>query len=61
MERKPTLTTIAIDKLHPHPDNPRKVLGDIDELAESITLHRISHAEIRNACNRKYGAKRPNC
>lgn len=36
MERKPTLTTIAIDKLHPHPQNPRKVLGDIDELAESI-------------------------
>ena len=36
MERKPTLTTIAIQKLHPHPDNPRKVLGDIDELAESI-------------------------
>lgn len=22
--------------MHPHPDNPRKVLGDIDELAESI-------------------------
>lgn len=36
MERKPTLTTIAIEKLHPHPDNPRKALGDIDELAESI-------------------------
>lgn len=36
MERKPTLTTIAIEKLHPHPDNPRKVLGNIDELAESI-------------------------
>lgn len=36
MERKPTLTTIAIEKLHPHPDNPRKVLGDIDELADSI-------------------------
>lgn len=36
MERKPTLTTIAIDKLHPHPQNPRKVLGDVDELAESI-------------------------
>lgn len=36
MERKPTLTTIAIEKLHPHPDNPRKVIGDIDELAESI-------------------------
>lgn len=36
MERKPTLTTIAIEKLHPHPDNPRKVLGDVSELAESI-------------------------
>ena len=36
MERKPTLTTIAIEKLHPHPDNPRKVIGNIDELAESI-------------------------
>lgn len=36
MERKPTLTTIAIEKLHPHPDNPRKVIGDVDELAESI-------------------------
>lgn len=41
MERKPTLTTIAIDKLHPHPDNPRKVLGDIDELAESIKANGI--------------------
>lgn len=41
MERKPTLTTIAIEKLHPHPDNPRKVLGDIDELAESIKVSGI--------------------
>ena len=41
MERKPTLTTIAIEKLHPHPDNPRKVLGDIDELAESIKANGI--------------------
>lgn len=41
MERKPTLTTIAIDKLHPHPQNPRKVLGDIDELAESIKANGI--------------------
>lgn len=29
MERKPTLTTIAIEKLHPHPQNPRKVIGDV--------------------------------
>lgn len=41
MERKPTLTTIAIEKLHPHPDNPRKVLGDIDELADSIKANGI--------------------
>nr|DAM46086.1 MAG TPA: chromosome partitioning protein [Caudoviricetes sp.] len=41
MERKPTLTTIAIEKLHPHPDNPRKVIGDIDELAESIKVSGI--------------------
>lgn len=27
---------IAIDKLVPHPDNPRKDVGDITELAESI-------------------------
>lgn len=41
MERKPTLTTIAIEKLHPHPDNPRKVIGNIDELAESIKANGI--------------------
>lgn len=41
MERKPTLTTIAIEKLHPHPDNPRKVIGDIDELADSIKANGI--------------------
>jgi len=27
---------IPIDHLHPHPDNPRKDLGDLTELAESI-------------------------
>lgn len=27
---------IKTDKLHPHPDNPRKNIGDISELAESI-------------------------
>ena len=41
MERKPTLTTIAIEKLHPHPQNPRKVIGNIDELAESIKANGI--------------------
>ena len=27
---------IPIDMLRPHPDNPRKDLGDLTELAESI-------------------------
>lgn len=30
------LVYIDIDKLNPHPDNPRKELGDLTELAESI-------------------------
>lgn len=31
-----TTTKLAIDKLHAHPDNPRKDVGDVTELAESI-------------------------
>ena len=27
---------IRVDHLHPHPDNPRKDLGDLTELSESI-------------------------
>ncbi len=30
------IVMIPIDKLNPHPDNPRKELGDLSELAESI-------------------------
>ena len=30
------IVMIPIDKLHPHPDNPRKDLGDLTELADSI-------------------------
>ncbi len=32
---------ISIDKLHPHEDNPRKDLGDISELTESIKANGI--------------------
>lgn len=35
------LQNIAIDKLSPHPDNPRKDLGDLTELAESIKVNGI--------------------
>lgn len=31
-----SITQISIDQLSPHPDNPRKDLGDITELTESI-------------------------
>ena len=30
------LVMLPVDKLFPHPDNPRKKLGDLDELADSI-------------------------
>ena len=30
------ITYIPIRQLHPHPDNPRKELGDLSELAASI-------------------------
>lgn len=31
-----SITDIPINRLHPHPDNPRKNLGDLSELAASI-------------------------
>ena len=33
---KNNLVYISVNELYPHPDNPRKVLADIEELAESI-------------------------
>lgn len=56
---------IDINRLHPHPDNPRKDLGDLTELADSIKAkgvlqnltvvrgHRLS-ADERKALNEKY-------
>ena len=32
----PQIVNIAIDRLFPHSDNPRKDLGDLSELAASI-------------------------
>ena len=32
---------ISIDKINPHPDNPRKDVGDVSELAESIKANGI--------------------
>ena len=41
MNKKSKLQMIPTDKLHPHPDNPRKVIGDVSELAESIKANGI--------------------
>jgi len=35
------IQNISIEKLHSHPDNPRKDLGDLSELAESIKANGI--------------------
>ncbi|WP_371380874.1 ParB/RepB/Spo0J family partition protein [Sporomusa aerivorans] len=35
------ITNIRTDKISPHPDNPRKDLGDLSELAESIKVNGI--------------------
>lgn len=40
-ENKPEIVLIDIEKLHPHEDNPRKEIGDVSELAESIKKHGI--------------------
>ena len=34
----PQIVNIAIDRLFPHADNPRKDLGDLSELADSIKV-----------------------
>ena len=36
-----TLVLLPVDKLLPHPDNPRKDLGDLQELADSIKANGI--------------------
>lgn len=35
------LVSLSVDRLHPHPDNPRKDLGDLSELADSIKANGI--------------------
>lgn len=35
------IVTIGLEHIHPHPDNPRKDLGDLTELAESIKKNGI--------------------
>ena len=41
MDDKMTIVPIPLDMLEPHPDNPRKDLGDLTELADSIKTNGI--------------------
>lgn len=41
MNKKSKLQMIQVEKLHPHSNNPRKVIGDVSELAESIKANGI--------------------
>ena len=36
MEERRNIVYIGIDHIHTHPENPRKDLGDLTELAESM-------------------------
>ena len=58
------IVMLPIHDLHPHPDNPRKDVGDVTELAESIKVngvlqnltvvpgHRMTNEEWREICAR---------
>lgn len=35
------ITYIPVEQLHPHQDNPRKELGDLTELADSIRANGV--------------------
>ena len=37
----PELQYIEVSKIFPHPDNPRKNLGDIQELSDSIKANGV--------------------
>ncbi|MBP1581124.1 MAG: ParB/RepB/Spo0J family partition protein [Oscillospiraceae bacterium] len=48
---------IPINNLHPHPDNPRKDLGDLTELAESIKVNGV----LQNLIVSPRWSKEKNC
>ena len=41
IEENKTIAMLSIDKLYPHPDNPRREVGDVSELADSIRANGI--------------------
>ena len=37
---------IRVENIYPHPDNPRKDLGDVTELAESMKKHGVMRLKM---------------
>lgn len=59
MEERRDIVYIGIDHIHTHPENPRKDLGDLTELAESMKKAGMS-AEF-NGCSGRRTAWRVLC
>lgn len=57
------ITNIACRRLHPHPDNPRKELGDLTELAASIRENGIFQnlTVIPGPLHDRRGVRRQRC
>lgn len=43
------LTMLPVSAIYPHPDNPRKDVGDVTELADSIKKERYTAEPYSNA------------
>ena len=52
---------IPVSKLWRHPDNPRKDLGDVTELAESIKVNGVLHKEVGRRKLPRYHRPPPSC
>lgn len=46
MSASPTIKNVAIDLIDPNPDNPRKDLGDLTELTDSIKAQGVQQAPV---------------
>lgn len=44
------MVQLPVDQLYPHPDNPRKNVGDVTELAESIKANGTGFAPHWGSC-----------
>ena len=60
-KKAPQLVYVSVDKLHPHQDNPRRDLGDLSELAESIKvkgiMQNLTVVPFKSKTNPKFNGK----